>query len=690
MLKKLKATIAVLGVLIVLSPLQDSAQALSGDPCTDSYTVPEPTLTATSADEGIKLTWTDVPDTHKELQGYIRRYQIWRRIVGEQSSRYVYNDIRLIEGEVPNLIWSDETRSMVDDHVANGKTYEYAIQPVIDTGCRLIFVTYATPTAVTAKFTLVLPKAPSLTGTMAADNRSIELTVTAPSDGPVPHGFRVDYHLTGGPDEWYEDKVIEDSLLAPIPFGSTKTVTVDDFYDRLPDSGTVTVKYRAVTLRYRWPNGVWQPEVIDKSPVSNEVLFTNIGKNVGAQSQGNLPQSNNPSTPPQSITVQPPLDPLEQAQDPTPSEDSSTQSSDDLLVSPQNPTTQPPLDTPAQQPQVASRSITHTGKIAFSEIMYESKGGDHAYPQWIELHNTSNIDALDLTGWVLTMETMDEGKRNHAYQEITLNKLIIPPHATALIVPGTGRNDVNLPEDRIYNISEQHNPIARMFGDVGFYLELTDVEGSTSDRAGNMDGKHLTKDTPIWKLPPGKIEVTKDRISIMRKYSKTGDLTPLDGTKREHWASSGHIFLRHQFKKMTYYGQKRDIGNPGFRDSNRPLPVTLSHFRVEATETAGVLLNWTTQSELQNAGFNVLRGISKEGHFTKINPTLIPGAGTTGKRNDYQWTDTTAQSDVPYFYRIQDVSLAGEVTTVATKRLTGVMSAKGKKLISWGDLKKER
>ena len=205
-----------------------------------------------------------------------------------------------------------------------------------------------------------------------------------------------------------------------------------------------------------------------------------------------------------------------------------------------------------------------------------------------------------------------------------------------------------------------------------------------------MDGKHLTKDIPTWKLPPGKIEATKDRISIMRKYSRAGDLFPLDGTKRAHWASAGHIFLHHQFKKLTYYGQKRDIGNPGFRDSNSPLPVTLSHFRAETTEAEGVLLNWTTQSELQNAGFNILRGISKAGHFTKINPTLIPGAGTTGERNDYQWTDTTAQSDVPYFYRIQDVSLAGEVTTVATKRLMGVMSAKGKKLTSWGDLKKER
>ena len=471
MLMKLKVTIATLGVLIVLSPLQESAQALSGDPCTDSYTVPEPTLTAKSTAEGIKLTWTDVPDTHKELQGYIKRYLVWRRIVGEQSSRSVYNELILIGVDVPKLIWSDEDRSMIDDRVANEKTYEYSVQPVIDTGCRLIFVTYTSPTAVTAKFTLVLPKAPSLTGTMAADNQSIELTITAPSDGPVPHAFRVDYQLTGGTDEWSEETVIKDSPLTAIPFGSTKTVTVDDFYDSLPDSGTVTVKYRAVTLRYRWPNGVWKPEVIDKSPVSNAVLFTNIGKNVGDQSQGNLPQSNNPSIPPQSITVQPPQDPPEQMQDSTQSEDSSTQSSDDPLVSSQNPTTQPPLDTPAQQPQVASRSITHTGKIAFSEIMYESKGDDNTYPQWIELHNISDIDALDLTGWVLRIETVDAGGRNHAYQEITLNRLIIPSHATALIVPGTGRNDVNLPEERIYNISDQHGPIESLFGSAGFYLE---------------------------------------------------------------------------------------------------------------------------------------------------------------------------------------------------------------------------
>ena len=76
------------------------------------------------------------------------------------------------------------------------------------------------------------------------------------------------------------------------------------------------------------------------------------------------------------------------------------------------------------------------------------------------------------------------------------------------------------------------------------------------------------------------------------------------------------------------------------KDHETPLPVTLLHFRAEHTE-AGVLLKWTTESELDNAGFYIYRSQSKDGEFKVVNPTMIQGAGTTGERNEYRWTDTT-------------------------------------------------
>ena len=117
-----------------------------------------------------------------------------------------------------------------------------------------------------------------------------------------------------------------------------------------------------------------------------------------------------------------------------------------------------------------------------------------------------------------------------------------------------------------------------------------------------------------------------------------------------------------------------------------PLPVTLSHFRAEHTD-AGAVLKWTTESEVDNAGFFIYRSETKSGEFKVVNPTMIQGAGTTGERNKYTWTDTTAKPNTVYYYQIEDVSHAGERKQLATVRLRGLVFASGKLTMRWADLK---
>ncbi len=117
-----------------------------------------------------------------------------------------------------------------------------------------------------------------------------------------------------------------------------------------------------------------------------------------------------------------------------------------------------------------------------------------------------------------------------------------------------------------------------------------------------------------------------------------------------------------------------------------PLPVTLSDFQAKYTDT-GVILKWTTESELNNAGFYIYRSETKDGEFKVLNSKLIQGAGTTGERNNYTWTDTTAKPNTVYYYRIEDVSHAGVRQQLATVRLRGLVSASGKLITSWGDVK---
>ncbi len=133
--------------------------------------------------------------------------------------------------------------------------------------------------------------------------------------------------------------------------------------------------------------------------------------------------------------------------------------------------------------------------------------------------------------------------------------------------------------------------------------------------------------------------------------------------------------------------------NPGvkiyLKDHRTPLPVNLSQFRAERTN-AGVVLKWTTESEVDNAGFYIYRSKTRDGEFNVVNPTMVQGAGTTGERNDYLWTDTTAKPNTVYYYQIEDVSHAGVREQLATVRLRGLVSARGKLTTIWADLKAEK
>ena len=120
------------------------------------------------------------------------------------------------------------------------------------------------------------------------------------------------------------------------------------------------------------------------------------------------------------------------------------------------------------------------------------------------------------------------------------------------------------------------------------------------------------------------------------------------------------------------------MGTLGYR-AGGPLLVALSKFRPERLDSGEIVVRWITESELNNAGFNILRSETRDGEFTKLNTKLIAGQGTTSERSVYEYTDTSAKPNVAYYYQIQDVSLDGnKVQTLRQSRLKGDVSADGK------------
>ena len=352
--------------------------------------------------------------------------------------------------------------------------------------------------------------------------------------------------------------------------------------------------------------------------------------------------------------------------------------------------------------------------VTISEIMFASDGGTNDI-QWIELSNGSKTQTVALntgSGWELRIENYDDPRAANAPLSGIINfknkgsVKAIPPKKSVLIVSANGRNSDNT-RFASTSVFKVYSELPNEFGmstrrdtflhpTQGFHIELFDGSNNPIDEVGNLDGRTRTADEPTWELPNG-WTADGNRSSIIRRHQESRNGRTVnkgiaqDGTKRDAWILAANTaFLYYSKNTETWYGGANDYGTPGIRAAGHPLPVQLSHFRPDLTETGTVVINWTTASEVDNAGFNILRSQTRTGEFKLINTQLIPGAGTTAERNTYTWTDTTAKPNLVYYYQIEDVSLDGERQTLATVRLRGLVSAKGKLATQWGQLKRSQ
>ena len=82
-----------------------------------------------------------------------------------------------------------------------------------------------------------------------------------------------------------------------------------------------------------------------------------------------------------------------------------------------------------------------------------------------------------------------------------------------------------------------------------------------------------------------------------------------------------------------------------------------------ATPEAGkVILQWSTETEIDNAGFNLYRSESENGENTQINTSLIPAQGSPTQGASYEFVDTNVQNRKTYYYRLEDIDLNGNST----------------------------
>ena len=391
-----------------------------------------------------------------------------------------------------------------------------------------------------------------------------------------------------------------------------------------------------------------------------------------------------------------------------------------------------------------SVSMPKVGQIYISEVMFAGGG---TLPQWIEIANGSRSEQVNLSGWTLTVEnatadadvsvgakavfTIPEGTRidPSGQHETTSTILVVTEQGRHNLDAGTG----TMGEDQILNLwTDQQTELIllgvtkrrySLLSDMAFQITLappvpivapvaatpapTTAAGIAAARtaaaakkaadataalarkqATDVVGNLGTAGTATWALPMDE----GARSSIIRRHVQVsiGAAEPEDGMMMDSWALASDTSFAQitHIRASSYYGSADDVGTPGFR-AGGALPVELSHFRPARDKvTDAVVITWSTQSELNNAGFFIKRSQQRDGEFKIINATMIAGAGTSSEKQFYTYTDTTAQPNVVYYYQIEDVSLDGNRQTLTRGiRLKGHVGAAGKLTTMWGDLK---
>ncbi len=88
----------------------------------------------------------------------------------------------------------------------------------------------------------------------------------------------------------------------------------------------------------------------------------------------------------------------------------------------------------------------------------------------------------------------------------------------------------------------------------------------------------------------------------------------------------------------------------------------LAQAPIASPEPGTVIVEWTTESEVDLAGFNLYRSENPDGPYVKVNEALIPVSPDPLTGGDYVYTDTTVTVGTTYYYKLEEVELGGKST----------------------------
>ncbi|MBC8230942.1 redoxin domain-containing protein [bacterium] len=90
-----------------------------------------------------------------------------------------------------------------------------------------------------------------------------------------------------------------------------------------------------------------------------------------------------------------------------------------------------------------------------------------------------------------------------------------------------------------------------------------------------------------------------------------------------------------------------------------PLAVTFASLTAFSA-TDSITIKWSTETEIDNLGFNIYRSETKDGKYIKVNSKLIQSTVTDSFSHDYSYTDDNLKFGQTYYYYIEYVDFSGK------------------------------
>lgn len=272
------------------------------------------------------------------------------------------------------------------------------------------------------------------------------------------------------------------------------------------------------------------------------------------------------------------------------------------------------------------------GDVIITEIMNNPSAVTDENGEWFEVYNTTGSN-IDIDGWrIQTINGLTHVINNG-------DPLLVPANGFLVL----GRNATR-PTNGDYTCNYAY----------GADIVLT--SGVAHLSIGSPNGPGFTRiDSVRWGAPLGFPNPNGASISLT-------DFTA-DRNTGSNWTAA-------TVREFRYFSGTGDLGSPGTLGTDQELPVSLSAFNTIVGDEQ-VTLRWVTESEKDNAAFQILRAFDKNDTYQQIGE--VAGQYTTNQRTTYSFVDPLFLEGATFWYKLVTVEVNGEKYTYGpiAAQLTG-------------------